>query len=181
MNISIQIGGVEAILIILVLLLVIGGVVFWFIRYKRKVDDFIAPKFGFLGKPLTYVLVIAIFGILGSVGLSSYLSSTSSIDDRTSADSIEKVDIMYSKIENLKSGVRVNLSAVIHNIKEKKYDISWTIDSDKYKGLALFESEVSKDNPSNLVLILKEGSYRVNATIVSGDLTIKKYLEIDVK
>lgn len=181
MNISIQIGGVEAILILLVLVLVIAGIVFWFLRYKRKVDDFISPKFGFLGKPLTYVLVIATFGILGSVGLSTYLSSTSSLDDRTSADSIEKVEIMYSKIESTKSGVRVNLYAVIKNIKEKKYDISWTIDSDKYKDLALFEADVSKDNPSNLVLILKEGSYKVNATIVSGDLTIKKYLEIEVK
>ena len=181
MNISIQIGGVEAILILLVLLLVIAGIVFWFLRYKRKVDDFISPKFGFLGKPLTYVLVIATFGILGSIGLSTYLSSTTSIDDRTSADTFEKIDIVYSKIENTKTGVRVNLSAVIRNIKEKKYDISWTIDSDKYKDLALFEADITKDNPSNLVVILKEGSYRVNATIVSGELTIKKYLEIEVK
>lgn len=181
MNISIQIGGVEAILIVLVLLLVIGGFVFWFIRYKRKVDDFISPKFGFLGKPLTYVLVIATFGVLGSIGLSTYLSNTSNIDDRTSADSFEKVDIQYVKLENTKTGVRVNLSAVILNIKDKKYDISWTIDSDKYKDLALFEADITKDNPSNLVLILKEGTYRVNVTIVSGDLTIKKYLEIEVK
>jgi hypothetical protein len=181
MNISIQIGGVEAILILLVLLLVIAGIVFWFLRYKRKVDDFISPKFGFLGKPLTYVLVIAMFGILGSVGLSTYLSSTSSVDDRTNADTLEKVDIVYTKIENTKTGVRVNLSAVIRNIKEKKYDISWTIDSDKYKDLALFEADFTKDNPSNLVVILKEGTYQVNATVVSGDLTIKKYLEIEVK
>lgn len=150
------------------------------IAQNRKIQKMSQPKYGFLGKPLA-VFALAAF-MIGSVGAGVYLTNQPTDQVVVNADKEYRLDIEY-----VQSGIATfNLKAIpfVDGLSygtddTVKFDIYWTIT--KGNADTFIEYDISKSNPSNLVVNLEKGKYTVKAQYFVGTNTVERTIDLEVK
>lgn len=149
---------------------------------NRKIKDLERPKYGFLGKPLS-VLIIA--GVLSSsVGFALFVNKQDVGTDPISADRELSISISYVKEETdvyiLKATPIID-GVSWANDPTLRFDIFWTITNEEGESFELVETQVSQLEPSSITVQLDKGSNEVTSEIVLTSRLIKQKVLIDVE
>ncbi len=149
-------------IIMLTVVILLGVVV---LMQKKQIDDLRRPKFGFLGKPIFAMLLVAFS--LGGFGLVYYTSNSSSSIGDTSAD--RKVELQI-KSTYLGQGYDYMLK-LIPTVDGKAwggnnsnmFDVYWTIQNKMIVTEA--EIDLSLNNQGGITKTLEKGKNKIKTTV----------------
>ncbi len=150
------------------------------VMQNRKIQRLSQPKYGFLGKPLAVFALLTI--MIGGVGIGLYASRKPTGEVTVSADKEYRVDIEY-----IQSGITTfNLKAIpfVDGVayggdESLEFDIYWTLTKGSVD--TFIEYDVSKSNPSNLIVNLEKGTYKVKAQYFVDTNTVERTIDLEVK
>lgn len=187
MNVNIQIGGIQVIIISLILFFLIGVVVFLLVRLNKKIDETARPKFGFLGKTLTYSIITVTLGVGVVIFLGSNLSQLNNSDNRTNANNKYQIDFQAYRLGEAASGdEKLELSAVVLQDGivwgDNVYDLTWSFEASGSNSVKpITETKRGTDTPSYLVVNLPKDKYSITVKAKSDTISISKTKEIDLR
>jgi len=159
----------------IVLIFVIIGVLIWVVITLRNIQH---PKFGFGGKPLVYLGIILLFGVLPI----AILAFKQKVDVIQKAAQLNDVSIVWFEVSDHieTSDVAFSATPIIEGKAwgQKKFDIEWEIVGPQYNSFK--EEERSSEYPSYFVITLKKGIYEVIVRVRSEGFDITKSITISV-
>ncbi|MEI6886774.1 MAG: hypothetical protein WCK31_00895 [bacterium] len=186
MSINIQIGPAEAGILIFTFIALVGLVIFLLVKLNRKIEEVGRPKFGFLGKSLTYTVAAVMLGI-GSVIFVGYnLGRINSNDTRTNANNSYKIDFQSFDLESSdKTKAKIALSGVVLEDSivwgNNLYDLTWSISNSNSTIPPIVEKTRGKDSPSYITVDLNKEIYEITVKAQNGTTVISKTKEIDLR
>lgn len=165
---------VSIVTISLIVLSVLVGIV---VIQNRKIQDLQKPKFGFLGKPISAFLLIAL--VIGSIGLVYYSSNREVGFTDVAAGSELKASIVVTEIDGPAGIYQFNVLPSIDAIEwgggdNYRFRVQWLVENGEVYQTT--ENSISLNNQGGVRLTLRKGTYNVSATIFIDDKSVETTL-----
>jgi hypothetical protein len=153
------------VLFAIVIITLIVLMVVLLVLQRNKINELQRPKYGFLGKPLMAMALVAVS--IGGIGFTFYSANNSTAVEQTSAD--KKIDL---KIKTTYSGngydYYLNLIPTFNQQEwggnhKYKFDVYWTIKNN----YVVTEAEVglNLDNKGGILKSLERGKNKIKVTV----------------
>ncbi|MEI6462721.1 MAG: hypothetical protein WCO33_03590 [bacterium] len=186
MTANLQIGTPVLIIIAVIFLLLVGLVIYFFIKLNKKINDLGKPKFGFLGKPLTYSVMAIMLGMGAVVFVGYNLGNINNGDNRTNANNSIKVDYQQFNLDSpVKDKKRIELTAVVLEDGivwgKNTYNLTWTFVGKQNTLAPIIETNRGQNAPSFVVVDLSKDVYEISVKAQNGSTVVSTTKEIDLR
>lgn len=149
---------------------------------SKKIKDLERPRYGFLGKPLSILIIVGVLS--GSIGFALFVNTEDVGTDVISADRELSISISYLKEQTdvyvLKATPIID-GVSWDNDPSLNFDIFWTIKNEEGEVYELVETQVSQLEPSSITVQLDKGSNEITSKIVLKSRLVKQEITIDVE
>lgn len=175
-QITISVPFVSVIISVVAVVCVFFGLSYYIVRLNRKVN-ILTPKFGFGGKNLSTVAMIAF--LAGVVPLVAMLASNSTEIRRQAADS--KLVVLNTQVlEKVEEEIVVGFSVVPMESgiawAGAKYSAIWEVTGPT--SFTFLEQDLDSQNPSYFTRILAPGNYEVKIKVTGDNFEVEKIEQI---
>ena len=137
---------------------------------RRKLKLATTPKFGFAGKPIYPLLATLMISISIPLLIYSFTQDTSFVQE---AEENIEIDYIYELVSEGEesSTLRFNLLPTVDGEEygKKSFDIFWLFEGQEVEDL--YEFNRTKDDPSNILVSLKPGRYRLKILVTYENKT----------
>lgn len=147
---------------------------------NKRIKDLQKPKYGFLGKPLSALVITGL--LAGSVGFALFANQQDASTEQISADSELSVSISFVKESNrtyVFRAIPIIDGVSWSNDPTIAFDIFWNIEHDDEQ-IELIEQQVSQLDPSELTVQLDAGTNTVTARIATSQRVVEESITIEV-
>ncbi len=171
-RITISVPFISIIVSVVAVACVLFALFFYVVRLNRKVN-ILTPKFGFGGKNLSTVAIVAF--LAGVVPLVTMLVSNSTEIRRQAADS--KLVVLNTQIlESSEDEVVVGFSVVPMESgiawPEENYSAVWEVTGPT--SFTFLEQDLDSQNPSYFTRVLATGNYMVKVRVTGDNFEVEK-------
>ena len=168
-------------------LIIVGGIVLvifaflilYIVRLNKRVT-LLTPSYGFGGKKIIAVALVAF--LAGVLPFTSMLISRST-EIRRQAKEVHEVEISTQIIEQIESGTVVGFSVVPFENGiawyQDNYEALWEVDGPS--GFTFLEQMLSKHGPSYFLKTLIAGEYTVTVHVTAENFDVQNTIEIVIE
>jgi hypothetical protein len=166
--------------IILILLLTVLILVVALIQQNKRYQQAIAPKFGFMGKPLYSFLAFALFA--GGISFALFVSN----QDGTIGDSLAgnritvEIDAAVINPSTRSYQFRVTPTASGTEWGPYTYDVYWNFENADGTTTTALENGLTKDNIGGVVKKLPSGVNKIKVNVFVEDKNVTDEIEVTV-
>ncbi len=167
-------------LIIIALLAVILGLIIVVINQNRKYQVAVAPKYGFLGKPLYSFLAFAV--ITGGLGFALVATNQNAGVDDALAGVTVTVTIDASVINPTTKNYQFRVTPVANGTQwgPYTYDAYWVFTNSDGTITTEVETQLSRNNIGGVIRKLPSGINKAKVNVFVEDRNLSKEIEISV-
>ncbi len=167
-------------LIIAALVLVIIGLIILAIYQNRRYQEAIAPRFGFLGRPLYSFLAFAV--LAGSLGFTILLGNqNASVDDALAGIQVS-VAIDASVINPSSRNYQFRITPTANGLEwgPYSYDAYWTFNNADGTTTTALENALTRDNIGGVIKKLPSGINTIKVNVFVEDKNATAEIQVSV-
>jgi hypothetical protein len=170
-QITINLPFISIVIAVSAIVFVTAILIFYIIKLNKKVN-LLTPKYGFGGKNIAAVALLAF--LVGAAPLFTIIALNTT-EIRRYAQEIETVVINANVLDKTESEVTVGFSVVpMENgvaWKEDNYTVVWEVTGPT--GFTFLEQDVNRENPSYITRVLSSGNYEVKVKVTGENFEVE--------
>lgn len=178
-----QFGGYLSLLVVTFVAVVILIIVV--ILQNRKIKDLQTPKYGFLGKTVTYSVLFAVFAV-GITFSFLYVSNRNTGSGSVSVTDGQEVsvNISYEIINPIANLYRFNVTPTVDKSEwangKFTFDFYWTLTLGDGNARSFSEEGLSATSPGGIIQQLTSGSNKIRVALFVNGKTISDEITITI-